>query len=278
MCRHIIIEGQTVIEGIVNMLYQRSNTKAAGWRSLPAVSVLAALAILPATVWPHMASAQNAPAAPQAQAGDEAGKKPAVQNWQASVNVSADANQNTLDPKTQAIIDRIDAYFNKMNMFKGRFIQTNPDDKTMKGRFYVKRPGMMRFDYSPPSKLRIVSNGRYLSIEDHDMKTVDRYPLDATPFGILLAKEVNLARDARIIQITEGDDYITLTIEDKSGKTAGQIKLFFAKGDELTLKEWIITDPQGLNTKIEVANLEIDDGLKSDFFALSNIDLQKALE
>ncbi len=202
---------------------------------------------------------------------------PAVQNWQASVNATQAAESSELDAKTLAVIERINAYFNKMTMFKGRFIQTNPNDEKMKGKFYVKRPGMLRFDYSPPSKLRIVSNGKYLSIEDHDLRTVDRYPLDATLFGILLAEEVDLARDAKILEVTEGADYITLTIEDKAGKVAGQIKLFFAK-DELELKEWIITDPQGLNTRIEVAELQIEDEIKTDFFALSNIDLQKAME
>lgn len=211
----------------------------------------------------------------QAPAAQE--KTPAVQNWQASVNATETAGSSNLDPKTLAVIDQVNAYFNKMTMFKGRFVQTNPDNEKMKGRFYVKRPGMMRFDYSPPSKLRIVSNGKYLSIEDHDLRTVDRYPLDATPFGILLAQEVNLLRDAKILEVTEGEDYITLTIEDKASKTAGQIKLFFAKG-ELELKEWIITDPQGLNTKIEVAELQIEEEMKTDFFALSNIDLQKAME
>lgn len=205
--------------------------------------------------------------------------KSEVKNWQASVNPASAQNGQQLDPKSSAIISKVNAYFNNMNAFKGRFVQTNPDDQKMKGRFYVARPGKMRFDYSPPSALRIVSNGRYLSIEDHDLKTVDRYPLDSTPFGILLAKQVDLFRDAKIVEITEGKDYVTLTIEDRNGKTAGQIKLFFANdGKDYTLKEWIITDPQGLNTKIEVGKLKVVDDLKNDFFALSNIDLEKALE
>ena len=236
----------------------------------PQSTALAGMAVFACLLGATAASAEQP-------AQNQQGKAPAVQNWQASVNAAEAAANTTLDPKTMAVIEKVNAYFNKMTMFKGRFVQTNPDNEKMRGRFYVKRPGMMRFDYSPPSKLRIVSNGKYLSIEDHDLRTVDRYPLDATPFGILLAKNVDLVRDARILEVTEGADYLTLTIEDKNRKTAGQIKLFFAKGD-LQLKEWIITDPQGLNTKIEVAELEVQDDMKTDFFALSNIDLQKAME
>ncbi len=202
-----------------------------------------------------------------------------IKNWQASINPAGTANAQKLDERSLAIVAKINDYFNSMMAFKGRFLQTNPDNQQMKGRFYVARPGKMRFDYSPPSALRIVSNGRYLSIEDHDLRTVDRYPLDSTPFGILLADQVDLLRDAKIVEITEGKDYVTLTIEDRNGKTAGQIKLFFANnGGSYTLKEWIITDPQGLNTKIEVGELTIVDDIQKDFFALSNIDLEKALE
>ena len=217
----------------------------------------------------------SAPSAVHAQGSDTS----KVKNWQASVNPAAAQNGQQFDPKSSAIIAKVNAYFNAMNAFEGRFVQTNPDDQKMKGRFYVARPGKMRFDYSPPSALRIVSNGRYLSIEDHDLRTVDRYPLDSTPFGILLAKQVDLFRDAKIVEITEGKDYVTLTIEDRNGKTAGQIKLFFANnGKDYTLKEWIITDSQGLNTKIEVGKLKVVDNIKTEFFALSNIDLEKALE
>lgn len=207
----------------------------------------------------------------------EDAKSKASPDWRTAVSESQTAAEYKLDARGMALIAKINAYFNAMRDFQGRFVQTNPDNKVMKGRFFVKRPGLMRFDYASPSRVRIVSDGKYLAIEDHDLKTVDRYPLDSTPFGILLADDVNILRDARLIELQEGKDYVMITIQDKSDKMGGHIKLFFAKAD-MALKEWIITDPQGLNTKIQVASLTTGTEHKRAFFKIRDLDLEEIIK
>jgi outer membrane lipoprotein-sorting protein len=82
---------------------------------------------------------------------------------------------------------------------------------------------------------------------------------------MLLRKDVDLVRDARIIEIQEADDLIVLGLQDKSPDTPGRIKLFLAKQPQLELKEWETVDAQGLATRVQVADLskgaEIDAGL-----------------
>ena len=80
---------------------------------------------------------------------------------------------------------------------KGTFIQTDADNKRMKGKFFVKRPGRFRFDYSLPSKQIIVSDGENLAIQDLDLNNEDRVSLDQTPFRLLLRKDVDLCATLR---------------------------------------------------------------------------------
>lgn len=179
-----------------------------------------------------------------------------VGNWNPKFSTAPAANSEfTGTPEQMTIVQNINAYFNNAKNLEGNFLQTDADDKRKKGKFYIERPGKVRFDYALPSKQKIISDGKYLAIEDHDLNTTDRYPIESTPFRLLLSPEVDLMRDARIIAIDVGTNILVVTLEDKGSDASGQIRLFFDY-PELALKEWIISDPQGLNTKIELANLE----------------------
>jgi outer membrane lipoprotein-sorting protein len=171
----------------------------------------------------------------------------------------------TLDPKQSEAIKKVGDYFNALSTLKGTFVQIGADQKKMKGKFFMQRPGKFRFDYSSPSKQVIISDGQYLAIQDLDLLNEDRIAIDDTPFRMLLRKDVDLVRDARIIEIQEADDLIVLGLQDKSPDTPGRIKLFLAKQPQLELKEWETVDAQGLATRVQVADLskgaEIDAGL-----------------
>lgn len=162
----------------------------------------------------------------------------------------------TLDPGQTEIVNKVNVYFNTMDNLSGRFVQTAADGKVMKGKFSMKRPGRFRFDYARPSLQVIISDGRNLAIQDHDLNNEDRVQLDQTPFRLLLRKDVDLVRDARISEVQEGGGLIALTLRDKSPDTSGAIRLVFATEPELELKEWITRDAQGLDTKVEVGDLD----------------------
>lgn len=194
--------------------------------------------------------------------------------WQTEVKPSEAVGETELPPEQLEVVEQINAYLQTFTDLEGQFVQTNPDNAKQKGTFWMLRPGMMRFDYARPSEMRIVSDGKYLSIEDHDLKTVNRYPIETTPFRMLLVQDVRLQRDTRIISVARSDTSVTVTVSDKTGQSAGQIQLFFTY-PTIELKEWVITDAQGLNTRIEVANLVLDKKLNRDMFAPSEIGLAK---
>jgi outer membrane lipoprotein-sorting protein len=180
-----------------------------------------------------------------------------------------------LNRRQVEIIQKINLYFNQLNNCKGRFVQTGADSKRLHGTFFVKRPGRFRFDYGPPSRLVIVADGQYVSIQDLDLGTDQRWSLEDTPFRILLQKDVDLTRDARFFEIQETNEEITISLEDKASDSSGRIKLLFAIKPTLELREWITKDAQGFDTRIVLTELVKVDELDSDLFNPSSVGHEK---
>jgi outer membrane lipoprotein-sorting protein len=225
--------------------------------------VAAAFALAPMTAW-----AQDKKPIPPNPVG-------AGGNWTGTVNKDAAISGEEFDKKQMELIQRVGAYFNQMSEIKGSFVQTSADNKRQRGKFYFKRPGRFRFDYNPPSRLVILSDGKHMAIQDLDLRTDERIDLDYTPFRVLLRKDVDLLRDARILEVGEVDDVIVLALQDRSPDTAGRIKLFLAKKTELELKEWITTDAQGLDTRVELTEVSKAQDLDPAMFKPANQIFQK---
>ena len=180
-----------------------------------------------------------------------------------------------LDDKQTAALKDVSKYFTDLKQLKGNFTQTNADGKRLRGKFLVKQPGRFRFDYGSGSKMIIVSDGQFLSIQDLDLKTDSSWELDRTPFRLLLRKDVDLVRDAAIIDVQDADDLIIVSLQDKSPDTPGRIKLFLGKKPTLELKEWVTTDAQGIDTRIEIFELNRTEEIAAELFKPLAPQLQK---
>ncbi len=195
--------------------------------------------------------------------------------WSQTVNKEAAIAGEEFDKKQMELIQKVATYFNQMTEIKGLFVQTSADNKRVRGKFYVKQPGRFRFDYNPPSRLVILSDGQYMAIQDFDMKTDDRVELDRTPFRVLLRKDVDLLRDAHVLEVKEIDDVIVLALQDRNPDNPGRIKLFMTKKPNLELKEWITTDSQGLDTRVELTEVNKTESLDPALFSPTSLVFQK---
>lgn len=199
----------------------------------------------------------------------------APSTWNQTVTKEPGVAGQEFDAKQLDLIQKVTAYFNQMGDMQGKFVQTSADNRALRGKFYVKRPSSFRFDYNLPSKQLIISNGTYMSIQDHDLKTDSVYSLDDTPFRVILRKDVDLLRDARILEVGEVEDKIILALQDKSPNAPGRIKLFLLKKPALELREWITTDAQGLDTRLELTEFAKAENLDPKLFIPPPIALQK---
>jgi outer membrane lipoprotein-sorting protein len=209
-----------------------------------------------------------APAAPPAASTGTA--------WPATVASTNGTSGVALDEKQTDLVKKISGYFSTLENMKGAFVQTGADKKKMKGKFFVKRPGRFRFDYALPSKQIIISDGQNLAVQDLDINTEDRISLDQTAFRLLLRKDVDLIRDAKILDVQTADDLILLVLQDKSPDAPGKIKLIFVTKPALELKEWVTSDAQGLDTTVEISDLNKTEQLDGELFKIKPVGLPKA--
>lgn len=187
-----------------------------------------------------------------------------------SVKASPEVAGITLDAHQVEIVQKVNGYFNALGDLKGVFVQTSADKKRLKGKFYMKRPGRIRFDYALPSRQLVISDGNQIAIQDLDINTDDRVMVDQTPFRVLLRKDVDLLRDARILEVQEADDLLIVALQDKGKDSSGKVRLFLSKTPEIELKEWVTTDAQGMDTRIEVSGLDHKATVDADLFKITS--------
>lgn len=166
-----------------------------------------------------------------------------------------------LSARDQAVMDRISGYLNGLEHLQGTFLQIAPDGGLAEGRFYLRRPGRLRFEYTPPSPLLVVADGTWLIVQEDDFAAAQRYPIGATPLNLLLQSDVDLKNDAEILKVEQQPGLVRVTLADSSGEAPGELTLIFDEPN-LQLRQWVVKDAQGLQTT--VALRDIQTGIKAD--------------
>ena len=183
-----------------------------------------------------------------------------------------------LDPIQLEAVNAVNAYLNNIEHMEGDFIQINPDSTISEGRFYIRRPGRFRFDYTKPDSLLVVSDSVWLGIIDRELDTLDRYPIRYSPHYVLFKDNVNLLEDARILGIDFYEKFLVLSIEGLTDEEIGEITLHFHVRDNITesntnleLYEWYIIDAQGLETNVKLNNVVHGKIAENSYFLVKKI-------
>lgn len=184
---------------------------------------------------------------------------------------SAAPELTTLDGADRATaIAAANRTLNAMQRLQGRFVQTAPDGSRANGSFYIQRPGKMRFEYDPPATLLIVSDGSVVAMRDTELRTTDRTPLRSTPLNLILAPQIDLDRNARIVRVSRSGPWTLVTLRDRTGEADGQITLHFY-GDSSDLRSWDVIDATGARTRITLSDVTAPASLDRRLFRLEDI-------
>jgi outer membrane lipoprotein-sorting protein len=156
-------------------------------------------------------------------------------------------------------VARVNTYFNGIRTLVGNFSQIAPDGSRTQGKFFLAKPGRVRFYYQAPSTTDIIADGKSLVVRDRKLATQDVYPLGQTPLKFLLDPNLDLTRDSKVVGVYEDQGVISVAIEESS-TFGGKARVMMVFGDDaggnIELKQWTITDAQGLNTTVAVSELD----------------------
>lgn len=162
-----------------------------------------------------------------------------------------------------------------MQTLVGDFVQVGPDGARTEGQFFIQKPGKVRFEYKPPSRVDVIADGQSVVVRDRKLSTQDLYPLSQTPLRYLLSDRIDLGRDTNLVSVAVDDVFVTLVIEEKQFVGTNRLVLMFGAKD-LQLRQWTVTDPQGYDTTVAVYNLDTNKKPDPDLFKINydNPDLQ----
>lgn len=155
---------------------------------------------------------------------------------------------------------KIADHFSSVQTMSGEFVQFGPRGEQTGGKFFIQRPGKIRFDYEAPSSTTVVSDGRSVVVENVKLKTADLYPLSKTPLKLLLDDNIDLSGD-KVKSVKEEADLTTIQLADKSVFGSARITMMFDP-KSYDLRQWTITDAQGKDTTVMIFNVK--QGVKFD--------------
>ncbi len=163
-------------------------------------------------------------------------------------------------------IKRVEAYLTDLYSIVADFSQIDPNGGEAEGKFYLKKPGKMRWEYKPPTPILLVSNGKVMTYYDSELDQVNYIAFDDTLAGFLAQERITLdSKSARLTDFVAKDGTIRATIVQRDKPDEGSLTLEFTD-KPLQLKQMVVTDARGQRTNIQLQNAQYGENLPDSLF------------
>jgi outer membrane lipoprotein-sorting protein len=231
----------------------------AGVAAVVGVLFLAAPMIAPAQTVPIPQPAPKRPAAvkPPVSILPDGSRTP--QPTRAAEPITTEAGQH-------ALVDRVSLYLSTVQTLVGNFV---PDGRKTEGKFFIQKPGKVRFEYDAPSPIDVIADGSFVQVRDRNLNTKDTYPLSQTPLRYLLADRIDLWRETHLVSVGADAKYVTVTIEERQLVVGTHRLMLMFDAKDFQLLQWTVTDPQGYDTTVGVYNLDTNKKPDPGLFRIS---------
>ena len=176
--------------------------------------------------------------------------------------------------RAQDAAQKLADHFSSVKTMTGEFIQFGPNGEQTGGKFFIDRPGKLRFNYEAPSAVRVIADGKAVVIGNRKLKTWDLYPLDKTPLKLLLSERIDLSGDT-VQSVTEDPDLTTIILGNKSIFGDSTISLMFDP-NSFELKQWTIRDAQGKDTSVMIYNVQTGVRFADNVFKVPYTEVHKS--
>lgn len=153
-----------------------------------------------------------------------------------------------------ATAQKIADHFSSVKTMMGEFVQFGPRGEQTGGKFFIERPGKLRFNFEDPSPIRVISDGDNVVIGNLKLKTWDIYPLSKTPLSLLLANKIDLSNQM-VRNVKQESDLVTIVLGNKTVFGDSTITMMFDP-KTFDLRQWTITDVQGKDTSVMIYNVQ----------------------
>lgn len=153
-------------------------------------------------------------------------------------------------------LSELSRYLNSLTTVESDFTQINADGTMTTGKIRISRPGKVRFEYAPPDRSLVMSDGQQVAIFDpKSNQPPEQYDLRRTPLHLILAENVNLGQARMVVGHREDGASTRVTAQDPQHPEYGRIEMVFT-AQPTELRQWIITDDAGNQTTLILGEMK----------------------
>ncbi|MBS0524546.1 MAG: outer-membrane lipoprotein carrier protein LolA [Proteobacteria bacterium] len=174
-------------------------------------------------------------------------------------------------------IAEVETYINSIRTLQARFVQSNPNGSNVQGTLYVSRPGKMRFQYDPPSQLKIVADGRQVTMWDPVNKDFGQWPIGWTAASFLVKEPFKLSGDITVeANQRTPDGLLALTLVQTRKPQEGKVIVRLSE-NPMQLRGWTVIDNRGNKVDVSLTNVQTGIQLADSLFKYDGPDAGQIL-
>ena len=110
---------------------------------------------------------------------------------------------HALTAEEEAAIASVEKYLSGLTTIVADFTQIAPSGNLVSGKFYLERPGKMRWQYDPPTPVLMLADGNFLIFYDYELDQVSHIPLQDTLAGFLARKTIAFGGEQSVLILFE---------------------------------------------------------------------------
>ena len=182
-------------------------------------------------------------------------------------------------PAASAMVDnpyvaQAQNWLRNLDSAQSRFEQVAHNGTSMRGTFYIDRPGRLRFEYDAPTRDFIVADGFQIHFYDAEADQYNSAPIGQTLADFILRDKVDFKNDVTIETVTESQDHVHITLYQTDQQGMGTLTLNFSK-TPFALQSWDIVDAQGLRTSVILRDFDRTAKINPSIFTVDNRNLNE---
>lgn len=178
--------------------------------------------------------------------------------------------QSGMDEEYAPDIARVESYLSSISSVVADFSQTSSDGSVGAGKFFMKRPGKMRWQYNPPTPILLVSDGKVVTYYDAGLDQVTYVGVDDTLAGFLAQKTIKLSSEStKLTRFSNENGLISATIIQSKKPSDGSLTLEFSD-KPLEIKNMIAVDATGNETRVTLKKAQFGPVLDDKLFVFED--------
>jgi outer membrane lipoprotein-sorting protein len=173
-------------------------------------------------------------------------------------------------------VAQVEQYFNGVHTLQARFVQNSPNGSIAQGTLYLSRPGKMRFEYDPPSQLKIVADGWQVTLWDPPNRDFGQWPIGWTAASFLVKEPLKLSGDLTVQKVDRANGLLEMTVVQTRKPQEGNVILRLSE-NPLRLRGWSIVDNRGGKVDVALNDVKIGEPIDPSKFKYDGPDAGQVL-